>query len=65
MYVPLYDSVSLLIERIFWNVVLSSFLTLAFVDCLESIRPVHSNVGVIDTLGCIAAVQVRFKGFPA
>ena len=41
------------------------FFPIASVDCLESIGPIHSNVGVIDTLGFITAVQVRFKGFPA
>ena len=41
------------------------FFPIASVDSLESIRPVHSNVGVIEKLGFITAVQVRFKGFPA
>ena len=41
------------------------FFPIASADRLESIGPIQSNVGVIDTLGCITAVQVRFKGCPA
>ena len=44
---------------------LSKFFPTVFVDSLESIGPIHSNVGVIATFGCITAVQVRFKGCPA
>ena len=44
---------------------LSRFFPLVFVDSLGSFGPIHSNVGLIDTSGCITAVQVRFKGFPA
>ena len=44
---------------------LSKFFPLVFVNSLGSFGPIHLNVGLIDTLGCITAVQVRFKGCPA